>query len=213
VDAHLGALSAGIGTTVVLTLGAFVIGGVLGFPLALLRRSRRRLLRVPAIAVVEVLRAVPPLVWLFVAFYVVGEHVPDLSPLEAAVGGLGLIAAAYMAEVYRAGLDALPAGQWEAAAATSLGSVVTYRKIVLPQAAVIVIPPAATYAIALLKDSAVASVVGAVDITFLAHQEARVSLDGLNVFVMAAVLYLLLSIPAALVARTADRFVSRRLRA
>lgn len=208
---HLDVLADGIGTTVSLTLGAFLVGAVLGFPLALCRRSRKRLLRWPAVGIIEILRAIPPLVWLFIAFYVVGRDLTMLTPFQAAVGGLGLIAAAYMAEVYRAGIDAVPDGQWEAAFASSLGTVVTYRKVVLPQAALIVVPPAATYLIALLKDSAVASVVGTTDVTFLAFQQARVSLEGLEVFLVAAGLYLALSIPVALVARSADRLVARRL--
>ncbi|MGW3608061.1 amino acid ABC transporter permease [Micromonospora sp. NPDC005161] len=208
---HLHALSLGIWTTVSVTLGAFLVGAILGFPLALCRRSKQGWLHWPAVAVVEVLRAIPPLVWLFIAFYVVGQHMTSITPFQAAVGGLGLIAAAYMSEVYRAGMNAVPAGQWEAAAATSLSRLVTYRKVVLPQAALIVLPPASTYLIALLKDSAVASVVGTTDITFLAFQEARVTLDGLNVFLIAAGLYLILSVPVALVARTADRLVARRL--
>ncbi|GAB3073476.1 amino acid ABC transporter permease [Nocardioides zeae] len=208
---HLQALAGGIGTTVTLTLAAFGVGAVAGFPLALARRSSQWWLRLPALAVIEVLRAIPPLVWLFIVFYVIGADFPLMTPFQAAVAGLGLIAAAYLAEIYRAGLDAVPDGQWEAASATGIGTLTTYRKVVLPQAALIVVPPAATYLIALLKDSAVASVVGTTDITFLAFQEARVTLEGFEVFVIAAALYLALSAPVALVARTADRLISRRL--
>ena len=85
-------------------------------------------------------------------------------------------------------------------------------RVVLPQAVLLVIAPAATYAIALLKDSAVASIIGATDVTFLAFQETRQSQQGLLIFVVAAVIYLLLSIPIAAVARLSGGWIERRLR-
>ena len=207
----LSALAEGIGTTVAITLSSFAVGAILGFPLALGRRSPYPWLRWPAGAVVEVLRAIPPLVWLFIAYYSVGVDLIELSVFEAAVAGLGLVAAAYMCEIYRAGLESVPRGQWEAADVLALPTVATYTRVVVPQAALLVIPPAATYLIALLKDSAIASVIGTTDITFLAFQEARVTLEGLSVFAVTAVLYLLLSVPVAVVARLGDRVVARRL--
>ncbi len=207
----LGALAEGIGTTIAITLASFAVGAVLGFPLALARRSAHLWLRWSAGAVVEVLRAIPPLVWLFIAYYSVGVDLVPLSVFEAAVIGLGLVAAAYMCEIYRAGIEAVPRGQWEAADVLALPTVATYTRVVMPQAALLVIAPAATYLIALLKDSAIASVIGTTDITFLAFQEARVTLQGLSVFAVAAALYLLLSVPVAAIARVADRLVARRL--
>ncbi len=204
-------LADGISTTLAITFTSFAVGALLGIPLALGRRSQLFWLRGPATAVVEILRAVPPLVWLFIAYYIVGSDLIPLSIFQAAVAGLGLIAAAYMCEIYRASLDAIPQGQWEAAGALALPTVATYQRVVAPQAALLVIPPASTYLISLLKDSAIASVIGATDITFLAFQDARVTLQGLTVFATAAVLYLLLSVPIAAVARVSDRLVTRRL--
>lgn len=207
----LAALAAGIGTTVAITVCSFAVGAVLGFPLALARRAPTLWVRWPATAVVEVLRAVPPLVWLFLAYYSVGVDLVPLSVFQAAVLGLGLVASAYLCEIYRAGIDSVAVGQWEAAAVLGLPTLATYARVVMPQAALLVIPPAATYLIALLKDSAVASVIGATDITFLAFQEARVTLDGLSVFAVAAAVYLVLSVPVAVVARLSDRVVARSL--
>ncbi|MCW2500318.1 MAG: hypothetical protein JWN87_1994 [Frankiales bacterium] len=206
-------LATGIQTTVLITAGAFGVGVVLGLPLALLRRSRNWLLRAPVIAVVEVIRAVPPIVWLFLVYYGLSSDLAQLSTFQAAVGGLGLIAAAYMSEIYRAGIEAVPDGQWEAGRALALPNLSLYRRVVLPQALVVVIPPAATYAIALLKDSAIASVIGAQDITFHAFQETQASLQGLSVFATAGLLYILLSLPIAAVARYADRALVQRMAA
>jgi polar amino acid transport system permease protein len=206
-------LATGIQTTVLITAGAFGVGVVLGLPLALLRRSRNWLLRAPVIAVVEVIRAVPPIVWLFLVYYGLSSDLAQLSTFQAAVGGLGLIAAAYMSEIYRAGIEAVPDGQWEAGRALALPNLSLYRRVVLPQALVVVIPPAATYAIALLKDSAIASVIGAQDITFHAFQETQASLQGLSVFATAGLLYIVLSLPIAAVARYADRALVQRMAA
>lgn len=207
----LTSLLGGVGQTIAITLTSFVIGAVLGLPLALMRRSPLCLLKYPAIGVIEVFRSIPPIVWLFLAYYAVGADLVQLSTFAAAVIGLGLIAAAYLAEIYRAGLDAVGRGQWEAASALGLGMAPIYRRVILPQAMVVVIPPAATYAIGLLKDSAIASVLGAQDITFFAVQNTQATLDGLANFTVAGVLYIALSVPIAALARYSDRLVTQKV--
>lgn len=209
--AILQALAAGIPQTVEITLAAFVVAALAGLPLAMLRRSGSWLARLPAVAVVEVLRAVPAIVWLFIIYYALGSGVVRLSTFQAAVIGLGLIYAAHLSEAYRAGLDAVPAGQWDAVHALALPRSRAYARVLLPQAFVVVIPPMASFAIALLKDSAIASVIGATDITFQAVQLTQQDLNGFGNFAVAGLLYILLSIPFAAVARAADQVLSRRL--
>ena len=206
-------LAAGLGTTIQITVLAFLTGAVVAVPLVALRRSGSPVLRLPALGVIEVVRAIPPIVWLFIIYYGIGAGAVLLSTMEAAVIGLGLISAAYLAEIYRAGLDAVPAGHREAIRALSLPQLAAFRRVVLPQAVIIIIPPAATFAIGLLKDSAVASVIGAVDITFLANQRTQTDLNGLGNFAVAALLYIVLSLPVAVAARGADRVLSRRMMA
>lgn len=207
----LDVLSGGIWTTVKITVLSFGLGALLGVPLAALRRSGRFTLRAPAIGIIELLRAIPPIVWLFIIFYGIGSGAVKLTTLQAAVIGLGLISAAYLAEIYRAGLDALPAGQWEAVRALGLPRSAAMRRVILPQAILLIIPPAATFAIGLLKDTAVASVIGASDITFLANQQTQADANGLRNFSVAALLYIGLSLPIAILARGTDRFVARRV--
>lgn len=203
-------LSQGIGQTVLITVTAFAVGAVLGLPLALLRRSRLRLVRLPATVVVETVRAVPPIVVLFLIYYALGSGLLQLSTFQAAACGLGLISMAYLAEIYRAGINSVHGGQWEATRALGLPILKTYTKVILPQSLIVVIPPAATFAIGLLKDSAIASVIGAQDITFRAFQETQATLQGLTIFGIAGVLYILLSIPIAVLARWTDHRLSRR---
>ena len=207
----LQALAQGIGQTCLITAGAFGLGAIVGIPLALLRRSPLVWLRWPATTVIEVLRSIPPIVVLFVLFYGLGNGAIRLSTVQAAVLGLGMIAAAYLAEIYRAGIDAVATGQWEASKALALPRSKTYLRVILPQALIVVIPPAATFAIGLLKDSAIASVIGAHDITFQAFQESQATLQGLTIFAIAGGLYILLSIPVAVAARWADHALSQKV--
>lgn len=204
-------LAEGIGTTVLITTLSFLVGAILAVPLVVLRRSESPWLRIPTLVVVEVTRAIPPLVWLFIVYYGVGSGAIKLDTLQAAVIGLGLISAAYLTEIYRAGLDALPQGQWDAVTALGLPRFASVRTVILPQAIITIIPPAATFAIGLLKDSAVASVIGAQDITFLANQQTQVDLNGLANFAVAGLLYIALSVPIAAVARYTDRRLTRKL--
>lgn len=204
-------LCSGIATTVIITAGSFAVGAVVGVPLVLARTSRFKALSFAGGSFIELLRSVPPIVWLFLLYYgvTVGGH--QFGTKTAAIVGLGLIASAYMAEIYRAALQSVPAGQWEVARALGLSPVKMYSKVVAPQGLLLAIPPAATYAIGLLKDSAVASVIGANDVTFQAFQHARVSNDGLTTFIIAAGLYLLLSLPVAALARFSGSFLESRL--
>lgn len=207
----LSILAPGIGQTLAITAAAFLVGAVAGFLLALMRRSHAWLLQAPAVIVVEVVRATPPIVWLFVVYYGIGKGVLQMTTFQAATVGLGAYAAVHLSEIYRSGLDSVPAGQWDAARALSLPRVAAYTKVLLPQAFVVVIPPMATFAIGLLKDSAIASVIGATDITYYAVQQTQVDLNGLGNFAVAGLLYVVLSVPVAALARTTDHLLTRRL--
>lgn len=164
-----------------------------------------------AIGIVEGVRSVPPIVWLFVIYYIVGTDIIRLNTFQAAIIGFALISAAYISEIYRSAIEAVPIGQWEAANALGLRSGPIYTRVILPQATLLTIPPSATYLIGLLKDSAVASVIGAADITFLSFQTARTTGQGLTVFLAAAAIYLVLSVPIAALARGSAQVIERKL--
>lgn len=205
------ALLGGVVTTLQITVGAFVLGAALGIPLALLRRSEHRVPRVVGATVIEVIRSVPPVVWLFLTYYGISIGMIRFDTLSAAVVGLGIVSAAYLAEIYRAALAAVPPGQTEGADALGLRRTTTLVRVLAPQALTLTVPPAATYAIGLLKDSALASIIGATDITFFAYQQSRMSNDGLVIFLLAAALYLILSLPIAVAARAGGSWLERRL--
>ncbi|NBA94895.1 amino acid ABC transporter permease [Pseudomonas sp. R5(2019)] len=204
----LALLARGVPWTIAVTLGALMIGVVLGFPLCALRMSEARLGRVLATALILTLRSIPPIVWLFFIFFGIGGGLIPLSPFAAAVIGLGLVTAAHMAEVYRGAFAAIPDGQYEAAAVLNLSGPQRFFDVVLPQLIRIAIPSSATYAIGLLKDSAVASTIGVGDISFQAYQVSQQTFQGLGVYSAAALAYLILSVPVALF----SRWLSTRLK-
>lgn len=197
-------LTLGVGLTVTISVGSFVLGALIAIPLALARVSGVRAVRWPSTAYVELLRGVPPLAWLFLIYFGLASRVITLGRVSAVVLALGLVAGAYLAEIYRAGILSVAHGQWEAGRAVGLQPVGLYVRIILPQAVVVVIPPSASYAIALLKDSSLAAVIGAQEITFRAFVETQRTLHGLEVFSVAAILYLLLSVPLAALSRWLD---------
>lgn len=198
-------LLSGIPNTLLVTAGALIVGAVGGLPLMLLRRSRHLLLRLPTQLVVDLLRAVPPVAWLFLIYYGLAQDVIQLEKFTAAIIGLGAISCAYMAEIYRGGLLAVSRGQWEAGRALGISEHRVFAEIVAPQAMRAVIAPAASFAIALLKDSSIVSIIGVAELTYVANTEAQLTFRGLEIFAMTAAIYVALSIPLALLSRKLDR--------
>jgi polar amino acid transport system permease protein len=199
-------LLSGLPTTVALSVLALAAGGLLGLPLMLARRARTWIVRVPANVLIDVLRAVPPIVWLFIIFFGLAETGIQLSPFVAAAVGLAAISAAYLAEVYRGGLMAVDKGQWEAGYALGLPSADTYRFVLAPQAWRAALPAAATYAIGLIKDTAIAYTIGVNEILFEANHEAQLgTASPLGLLAFAGALYALLSVGVGLASRRLDR--------
>lgn len=201
----------GAPATLAVTVAAFLLGAIGGVPLALMRRSQRRLPRLLARLYIDVLRGVPPVVWLFIIFFGVGSGVLRLSPIQAAIVGLGLVSAAYLAEIYRGGFLALPGGQNEAAVALGMTRADILRFILAPQVLRVSIPPMATFLVSLLKDSTVASTIGVRDVMMFVSQEAQAAGGGFAPFLLAALLYILLSIPVAFLSRAMDEALRRRI--
>lgn len=202
-------IAAGIGSTLLITTAAFAIGAVLGVGIAVARRSSSRIISGLARGWVEIVRSAPPVVWLFLVFFGLPEAGVRFGPLIAAIATFGLIASTYISEIYRSGLSSVGAGQFEAAAAVGLDSVDSARFVIVPQVFRVIGPTMATYAIGLLKDSALASTIGVLDLAFRAGLEVQRTGQGLTIFGVVGLIYLLLSLPLAIVSRRVDN----RLRA
>jgi polar amino acid transport system permease protein len=206
---YLSPLLKGIPLTLAVTAASFALGLVGGLPLFALRRSRVTLVRLPAVFLIDLIRAIPAIAWLFLVYYGLAQEGLRLSAFTAAVLALGIFSCAHMAEIYRSGVLSVDRGQWEAARAIGLRELRVATEVIAPQALRVVVPPSTSYLINLLKDSAVASVIGVSEITFHAHAEAQATFDGLTVFVLAALIYIAISLPLAGFSRSMDR----RLRA
>ncbi|MFD5258964.1 amino acid ABC transporter permease [Streptomyces bobili] len=201
----------GVPTTLLLTGASLGIGIVGGLPFVAARVSDRRLLRALSRSVIEVCRGIPPLVWLFIIYFGLGESLPGIHPLQASIVGMGLISCAYMAEIYRGGLTAVHHGQWEAGRALGMSGLAIVRKIIAPQVFRISVPATANYGIGLFKDSSVAFTLGVQEILFYADQESRTTGDAIRPFLVAAVLYIVLSTVCAVLSRSLDRRLQRRV--
>ena len=201
----------GLPWTIATTLLALAIGALLGFPFMMFRQARFAPIRALATALISFVRAIPPIVWLFIIFFGIGSGIFNLSPFEAAIIGLGVIAATNMAEIYRSGLISIHHGQWEAARALNIGRLHTFVDVILPQMLCVSMPSTATYAIGLLKDSAIASTIGVPEVSYQALRLAKLNFHGIAMFAVAGGIYIILSIPIAWVSRSADLYLRAKV--
>ncbi|WP_136684357.1 amino acid ABC transporter permease [Falsirhodobacter xinxiangensis] len=149
----------GLGNTLLLGAASIVLGGIAGVLVCLVRMYAARPLRLLATVYIDIFRAIPVLVLLILIYYALPFVGVVMGAFTAATLALSMVLAAYTAEVIRAGIEAVPKGQFEASAALGLPFVLTMRKVVLPQAIRLVIPPLASYSVAIIKDTSLASVV------------------------------------------------------
>jgi polar amino acid transport system permease protein len=204
-------IASGAGMTVVITGASLLIGALLGLPLVAARRSAWSPLRALATGYIDIVRAIPPITWLFLIYFGLPQYALRLDSVSASIVGFSVIASAYMAETYRSGLLSIPRGQWEAATALGLKFLPKARYVITPQAFKVTLPAVAAYAISLLKDSALASTIGVHEITYQAGLASRATHQGLLAFSIAGLLYIAMSVPLAVAARRVDRVLRRKL--
>jgi polar amino acid transport system substrate-binding protein len=221
---YLGYLLGGAGMTIALSVLGMLLAVVLGMPIALARLYGPLPLRWLALAYVEFFRGIPVLLLLFFMYFVLApgfggalryfiDAVQNLTglklPLDAAfvtaVVGLGLNYAAYEAEIYRAAVGAIPPGQWEAAASLGMSRALTFRRIILPQALRIILPPMTSDFVALFKDTSVVSVIAVAELTKRYQTAAQSSLDYVGIGLATAALYLVMSVPLGFLSRWLEK--------
>ncbi|CAH8773076.1 ectoine/hydroxyectoine ABC transporter permease subunit EhuD [Paenibacillus dendritiformis] len=193
--------------TIGATLLGFAAACLLGLPLALARRSRYKAVSVLANAWMEFIRSTPLLVQLFVLFYALPLYGISFSPFVTGIIGLGLHYSAYLSEVFRSGIEAVPAGQWEAAKALNFGRRHSWTNIILPQAIPPIIPVMGNYLITMFKETPVLSAITLVELLQTAKAIGSGSFRYLEAFTMVGLLFLLLSYPSSLlVSRLEKKF-------
>ena len=186
-------ISAGLRFTVPLALMSFAIGLLLALVTAVVRLYGPRPLQWVARFYVWVIRGTPLLVQLFVIFYGLPYVGLVLDPLVAALIGFSLSVGAYNSEVIRAAIESIPNGQWEAAYSLNLSRTQALKRVVLPQAARVAVPPLANSYISLVKDTSLAAVITVPEIFQQAQRIVAVSYEPLVLYLQAALIYLAIS--------------------
>nr|WP_302474103.1 amino acid ABC transporter permease [Roseococcus sp. MDT2-1-1] len=194
----------GMGVTVVLAACVIATGLAAGLGLAVLRAMGVRLLNWLIVFVVDLFRAVPPLVVIVLLYFGLPAAGMALDGFVAAWLALSLVLMAFAEEIFWAGITTLPKGQWEASRALGLRFVPTFFLVVLPQAVRIVIPPLVNRTIAITKGTALASVVAVPEILGAAQAGVSFSFNP-TPLTLAALAYLALFLPVVVVGRWVER--------
>ena len=202
----------GLSVTVLLTAVVILLSLALAIPIALFRLSPNVILRIITGFYVEVIRGTPLLLQLVYIYYVLPGLGINLDPFAAAVVGLTLNYTAYMSEVYRGGILAVPKNQWEAAATVGMTTTTAFLRIILPQVFRIVTPTLGNYFISLFKDTALASVVTVQELTFTGQIISARSYQYFTIYTVTGLLYLAVGYPSALFVRWLERRSSRAYR-
>jgi len=198
-------LARGALITLELSVIAMAMAVALGLLLALVRLYGPGILRAISSVYIESIRGTPLLIQLFLIFYGLPHLGIRLSPMLAAIVGLGLNYSAYEAENYRAGIQSIPKTQMEAALALGMTRLQALRHVIVPQAMRLVLPPVTNDFIALLKDSSLVSVITMVELTKAYSQLASIHYDYLGIGLLAAAMYFLIGLPFVRLARLAER--------
>ncbi|MCF3944602.1 ectoine/hydroxyectoine ABC transporter permease subunit EhuD [Oceanobacillus alkalisoli] len=194
----------GLWITIVLTISCFLFSLLFGFVWTFLKRIPIKSFNWIVTWVMEFIRSTPPLVQLFFIYYawpvipVVGV---TLSPMTSAILGLGLHFSTYIAEIYRAGIESVEKGQWEAAKALNLSTMDKWRMIILPQAIPPTIPMLGNYFIIMFKEVPLASTISVAEILLRANTYGARNFAYLEPLTIVGIIFLVLSYPSAVLIR------------
>ncbi len=202
-------LMEGVVVTIQISLLSYLLALALGLILALLRRNPRPWLSKSAMEAIEFIRSTPLLVQIYFVFYVGPQFGVTIQPMVAGIMALGLHYGTYTSEVYRAGLEGVPRGQWEAAVALNLSRYHTYRDVVLPQAIPPIIPALGNYLIGMFKETPLLSVITIAELLTRAKDVASEYFRFTEPYIMVGVIFLVLSIPASYFVNWSEQRVKR----
>lgn len=188
----------GVWATILVTVGSLILSTVLGLVWALMRISGNRWLDRIAVVLINFIRGVPIMVQLFYIYFVMPDLGVSLTAMQAAIIGLGIAYSAYQAENFRAGIEAIDHGQVEAAQSIGMGWAMTMRRVILPQAFRIVVPPYGNTMIMMLKDSSQASTITVAELALQGKLIAASTFKNTTVFSLVAIFYLVMCIPLIL---------------
>jgi polar amino acid transport system permease protein len=202
---YLPLLIEGVWLTLIVTVFSVVLSTVLGFVWAVMIWSRIGVLVAISRGFITIIRGIPIIVQLFYIYFVMPEIGLNLTALQAGIIGLGIAYSAYQAENFRAGIEAIDKGQIEAAHSIGMTDPLVMRRVILPQAVRIVLPPFGNTIIMTLKDSSLVSTITVAELTRQGQLIAASTFDNMTVFTLVAVIYLALSLPLTFVTRHLEK--------
>lgn len=191
--------------TALATVLGFAVAVVLGFLMALGRRSSKKYISWPFALVIEFIRSTPLLVQLFFLFFALPDLGIVLSPLQTLVIGLGVHYATYCSEAYRAGINSVPKGQWEASTALNLRPGTKWTRVIGPQAFTNVLPALGNFLVAGFKDAPLGAAVQVTGLLFFAQTISGRNFRPVEPFTMIGIGFLLVSLPAAWLVRRLEK--------
>lgn len=175
--------------TLFLGISSFAIGSVIGLFVALARLSRWRVLRYLAVAYVSIVRGTPLLIQILLIYFGLPQLGFVIAPIPAAIAALSLNGSAYLSENFRAGVISVDRGQYEAGHSLSMTYTQSLRRVILPQAVRIALPPVGSRFIAIMKDTSLASVITVFELTRLANMIGSATFRYIEMFLIAAFVY------------------------
>jgi polar amino acid transport system permease protein len=199
----------GVKLTIAVTFGSLVLSTLLGLVWAMMRVSGIGPLAKTSAGIINVIRGIPIIVQLFYLYFVMPDLGVSLTALQAAIIGLGIAYSAYQAENFRAGIEAIDRGQIEAAQAIGMGWWMAMWRVLLPQAARIVLPPYGNIMIMMLKDSSQASTITVAELALQGKLIASSTFKNTSVFTLVALIYLAMSVPLFLLVRHFEKRTGR----
>jgi len=198
-------LLTGLQWTVLLTAIALFGGGIAGFLIALARVSTIKWLRVAAGTYIQIIQGIPVLMILFLSYYGLSLAGFDLHPLIAAGASMSIYASGYLAEIWRGCIQSVPKQQWEASESLALTRSQQYRYVILPQAVRISLPSTVGFAVQVVKNTSIASIIGFVELARAGTLINNATFQPFRVFVVVAVLYFAVCYPLSLLSRWLER--------
>jgi len=195
----------GLVVTIEATIVASLIAYILGLAIAILKMSNRKSTRVSLYWITEFIRRTPILVQLYVVFYVLPDYGIFLEAFTCGVMVLGIHFSTYTSEVFRAGIDNVSKGQWEAARSLNYNPYQAWKHVILPQAIPPMIPPLANYLITMFKETPLLAAITVVELFRAADQYSNSHYTYLEPMTLVGVFFLLVSIPSAMLAMKLEK--------
>ncbi|GGM37819.1 cysteine ABC transporter permease [Paraliobacillus quinghaiensis] len=195
--------------TIPLTLISFTLGLVLALLTAIMRLSKSPILRVPAVIYVSAIRGTPLLVQLFIIFYGLPSLNITIDPFPSAIIAFSLNVGAYASEIIRASILSISKGQWEAGYTIGMTQNTVLKRIIIPQAARVSVPPLSNTFISLVKDTSLASLILVTELFRRAQEIAAVTYDFMLIYIEAAVLYWIICFLLSLVQQALEKHLER----